>query len=76
MLFWWDKATGPTRPFNQVATSWAEPSVGLTIGTRTRVVLLRLPSLCKERAIRKKSGYQSEQEVERESAKGEGVNVV
>ncbi len=76
MLYWWDKATGPTRPLGQVATSWAEPSVGLTTGTRTRVVFLRLPSLCKERAIRKKGSYQSELEVESEGAKGEGVHVV
>ena len=76
MLYWWDKARGPTRPLGQVATSWAEPSVGLTTGTRTRVVFLRLPSLCKERAIRKKGSYQSELEVESEGAKGEGVHVV
>lgn len=76
MLFWWDKAAGPTRPFGQVATSWVEPSVGLTTGTRTRVVSLGLPSLCKERAIRNKGGYQSELEAESESTKGEGGEVV
>jgi len=39
-------------------------------------VFLRLPSLCKERAIRKKGSYQSELAVESEGAKGEGVHVV
>lgn len=70
MLYWWDKATGPTRPLGQVATSWAEPSVGLTTGTRTRVVFLRLPSLSSVRAIRKKSDHYSELKAEIGEAKG------
>ncbi|MCM8745290.1 hypothetical protein NET03_01965 [Thermomicrobium sp. CFH 73360] len=70
MLYWWDKATWPIRPIGQVATSWAEPPVGLTTGTRTRVVSRRLPSLSNVRAMRKKSDHYSELKAEIEEAKG------